>query len=109
VLGLAFKEGVGDLRNSRVPDIVHELRSFGIDVVVADPYVDAGEARRQYGLELRPFERIDPADATVLAVAHPAFLEPGTLDGTIVSGGVLVDVKSALDPAAWSEVRYWSL
>ena len=109
VLGLAFKEGVGDLRNSRVPDIVRELESFGAEVAVADPHVDAEEARRHYGLELVPFDRLEPADATVVAVAHDAFLEPGALSRLVGDGTVLVDVKAASSPSDWPSVRYWSL
>jgi UDP-N-acetyl-D-galactosamine dehydrogenase len=109
VLGLAFKEGVGDLRNSRVPDIVHELQSFGAKVVVADPEVDIAEASRHYGIDVIPFEQVEPSDATVLAVAHRAFLETGTLATVAPAGSVLIDVKSVLDPLAWSDRTYWSL
>jgi len=109
VLGLAFKEGVGDLRNSRVPDIVHELRSFGVTVDVADPRVDAAAAHDHYGLELVPLERLEPAEATVLAVAHPEFLDPAWLRRIVPNAGVLVDVKSALDPTSWRDAHYWSL
>ena len=109
VLGLAFKEGVGDLRNSRVPDIVGELRAFGVRVDVADPRVDARLAADAYGLELQPLERLAAADATVLAVAHPEFLERTLLERIAVPGSVLVDIKSALDPEDWTSLRYWSL
>jgi UDP-N-acetyl-D-galactosamine dehydrogenase len=109
VLGLSFKEDVGDLRNSRVPDILAELREFGVEATVADPRVDPDEARAAYGLELVPPERLAPADATILAVAHPEFTDAALLGRLVHEGSVLVDVKSALDPAAWMHVRYWSL
>ncbi len=56
VLGITFKEDVPDLRNSRVPDIVAELREFGIAALVADPLADADEARREYGIDLVPLD-----------------------------------------------------
>jgi len=52
ILGLAFKENVPDLRNSRVPDIAAELRGFGIEAMMHDPLIDAAEARHEYGIEL---------------------------------------------------------
>jgi UDP-N-acetyl-D-galactosamine dehydrogenase len=109
ILGLAFKEDVPDLRNSRVPDIVGELRSFGVEALVHDPVVDAEEARHEYGLGLVPFEAMAQLDALVLAVPHRVFRERD-LFGRLAPGGILVDVKSALDrravPAA---VAYWAL
>src|SRR5690242_6111028 len=75
VLGLTFKENISDLRNSRVPDIVRELRGVGITVLVHDPLADGEAAKREYGLELRRWEDLPAADALVLAVAHRQFAE----------------------------------
>ena len=58
ILGLTFKEDVPDLRNSRVPDIVAELREFGIEALVDDPLADPAEAKREYGIELVAFENL---------------------------------------------------
>jgi len=109
VLGLSFKEGVGDLRNSRTPDIVHELETYGVQVVVVDPRVDAAEAIAQYGFDLVPFETLTAADATVLAVAHSEFIDVAALRRVVPQGSVLVDVKAALAPGDWTGVRYWAL
>jgi UDP-N-acetyl-D-galactosamine dehydrogenase len=109
VLGLSFKEGVGDLRNSRTPDIVHELETYGVQVVVVDPRVDAAEANAQYGFDLVPFETLTAADATVLAVAHSEFIDVAALRRVVPQGSVLVDVKAALAPGDWTGVRYWAL
>src|SRR5258708_27556315 len=68
VLGLAFKENVPDLRNSRVIDIIEELKSYGINVAVHDPIVDPQDARREYAVELVAWERLPIADALILAV-----------------------------------------
>lgn len=111
VLGLTFKENVPDLRNSRVPDIVLELREFGIEPIVHDPLASSDEARREYGIDLRPFDALADLDGVILAVAHQRYLDQ--LDRILSSvrpGGLLIDVKSVLRP---SDVRpdllYWSL
>jgi UDP-N-acetyl-D-galactosamine dehydrogenase len=112
ILGLAFKEDVPDLRNSRVPDIVAELREFGIEAMVHDPLVDAAEAKHEYGLELHPLTDFRDLDGVVLAVPHRHFHEAGIekLFDMIKPGGVFVDVKTAVDrrsvPAG---ISYWSL
>ncbi len=110
VLGITFKENVPDLRNSRVPDIVTELRSYGIEVVAHDPIADAEEARREYGIELKPMSELADVDAIVLAVPHRQVLTGLREQGHLVRpGGVLVDVKSALRGEEPSGIRYWSL
>jgi len=102
VLGLTFKENVPDIRNTRVIDVVHELKSYGIDVHVHDPVSDAGEARHEYGLELEPWEALPRAEAVVLAVAHRQFLTRPLEDylAKVVERGCFIDVKSQLDMAA---------
>lgn len=112
VLGLTFKENVPDLRNSRVPDIVRELREYGIEALVHDPRADVEEARAEYGLELRPWTDLHDLDVAVLAVPHREVLErlESDLPSLLKSGGAIVDVKSALRTAALPQgVRYWSL
>ena len=103
VLGLTFKEDVPDTRNSKVVDIIAELRSFGVSVQVHDPLADPEEARREYGVTLCPLEQLVPADAVVLAVAHRAYVEQGwALVASLLRGGdgVVFDVKGVLDRAA---------
>jgi UDP-N-acetyl-D-galactosamine dehydrogenase len=78
VLGLTFKENCPDLRNSRVPEIVRELESFGVEVAVHDPLADADEAMREYGIRLLAWDALPQADALVLAVAHDALRSVGT-------------------------------
>ncbi|MPZ12314.1 MAG: nucleotide sugar dehydrogenase [Kiloniellaceae bacterium] len=112
IFGLAFKENVRDLRNSRVPDIVNELREYGIEAMVYDPVVDPQEAEEEFGIKLAAAETMVGLNAMILCVPHRAIMEelkPGPA-ARLVDGGVLVDVKSALDPAALpSSIRYWSL
>jgi UDP-N-acetyl-D-glucosamine/UDP-N-acetyl-D-galactosamine dehydrogenase len=112
ILGLTFKENVPDLRNSRVPDIVKELRQFGIEPVVHDALADADEARNEYALELGSLDDFRELDALVLAVPHRQYVEQGAdgLCAMTVAGGVLVDVKSVLHPDDIKGGRaYWSL
>ncbi|MGQ0658244.1 MAG: nucleotide sugar dehydrogenase [Chromatiales bacterium] len=99
VLGLTFKENVPDLRNTRVVDIVRELRDYSVEVQVHDPLVEPQEAMEEYRVEVLPRERLKPADAVVLAVAHQAFVDEGwpLLSSLMRDGrGVVVDVKGKL-------------
>jgi UDP-N-acetyl-D-galactosamine dehydrogenase len=73
VLGLTFKENCPDLRNTRVVDVIKELQEYGIEVDVYDPWVDAEEARDEYGLELTPEPALGNYDGVVFAVAHDVF------------------------------------
>jgi UDP-N-acetyl-D-glucosamine/UDP-N-acetyl-D-galactosamine dehydrogenase len=112
VLGLTFKEDVTDIRNSKVPDIVRELREFGISALVHDPIASPAEVKHEYGLTLCSFEELRALDAVVLAVSHKAYAEMGVdkIVATLRDGGVLVDVKSFFEPSKVDpRVRYWSL
>jgi len=112
VLGLTFKEDCSDLRNSKVPDILNELRQFGIEPLIHDPIASASEAQHEYGLKLSPLEEMRDLDALVLAVSHKKYAELGQdkVLGLVKAGGVVVDVKSAFDPAKLDRgLRYWSL
>ena len=114
ILGLTFKENCPDTRNSKVYDIIRELREYGIAPVVADPVADAEEAERIYGLQLAPMEEIRDMDAVILAVAHEEFrsLAPRAMAAFFRNENrVLVDVKGILDKAEYEAAgyRYWRL
>ncbi|MGH7088270.1 MAG: UDP binding domain-containing protein, partial [Stellaceae bacterium] len=112
ILGLTFKEDVPDLRNSRVPDIIAELRGFGIYPLVHDPLADAAEARHEYGVELVAFESLERLDAVIVAVAHHALKQRGAacLAALLAQGGVLVDIKSTIDARLLrKDISYWAL
>ena len=112
ILGITFKEDVPDLRNSRVPDIVAELREFGIAASVADPLADPAEAQREYGVELVALEDFTKLDALILAVPHRVLGKGGwdKLFGMLTSDGVFIDVKSAVArEKVPSGIHYWSL
>jgi len=113
VLGLTFKENCPDIRNTRVIDVIHELKSYGVEVHVHDPVPDAGEARHEYGLELESWEALPRADALVVAVPHRQFLARPIADylTKVVEQGCFIDVKSQFDIAALREagLTVWRL
>ena len=111
VLGVTFKENVPDLRNSRVPDIIGELREYGIDPIVHDPLASGDEARREYGIELRPFDAVNDLDGLILAVPHRRYLDQlERIVASVRPGGLFIDVKSLLGPADLrDDLLYWSL
>jgi UDP-N-acetyl-D-glucosamine/UDP-N-acetyl-D-galactosamine dehydrogenase len=103
VLGFTFKEDCPDLRNTRVVEVVEELRSFGITVSVFDPWADAQQAQGEYGIELLTVLPDEAAyDAIVLAVAHRAFAEMGAagVRRLLAPAGVVYDVKGLLPAEA---------
>ena len=77
ILGITFKEDVPDLRNTKVVDIIKELRDYGVDVLVSDPFADPAEAQAYYGVELQPLETVRGVDAVILAVMHKVYKESG--------------------------------
>jgi UDP-N-acetyl-D-galactosamine dehydrogenase len=113
VLGLTFKENCPDLRNSRVIDVVRELETYGIEVYIHDPISDPGEARHEYGIDLKAWEDLPKADAIVLAVAHREFVARPiqAFLPKVIANGCFVDVKGRFDPVAVREagLRGWRL
>lgn len=113
VLGLTFKENCPDLRNSKVIDIIDELKSYGLTVEVHDPRVDQADAKRVYGLTLCPWEALHDLGALIVAVPHEELLAKSVdeLAETLAPNGCLVDVKSVLDTEAVkrSKLNFWRL
>lgn len=113
ILGLTFKENCGDLRNSKVIDIINELRSFGAEVFVNDPQARAEEALHEYGVELLSWSDLPRAEAIVAAVSHREFVSllAENLHEKLVDGGAFIDVKSCYDRTAIVSAGYrlWRL
>jgi len=111
VLGITFKENVPDIRNSKVVDVIRELKAFGMDVAVADCMAVAEEVRREYGFELVDEADLKPADAVILAVPHEAYLDRGWrfVEHLLADdGGVVMDLKARLNRDGKPEhVRLW--
>ena len=102
VLGLTFKENCPDLRNSKVADVIAELREYGIEVHVYDPVADAAEAGHEYGLEIESWETLPKAEAIIAAVSHQEILARplNELIDKVTLKGCFIDVKSQFDAAA---------
>lgn len=113
VLGLTFKEDVPDLRNSKVIDIINELRSYGIDVHVHDPIATPVDAHEEYHVELKTWEALPRAEALIVAVPHKAFLQLGTAEfvSKLVPHGCFIDVKARFDQRSLSNsgINVWRL
>ena len=113
VLGLTFKEDCPDLRNSKVIDIINELKGYGIHVQVCDPLADPDEATHEYGVRLTPVSELKPAAAVIAAVAHRQFLEwtPEVICRQMGDNPVLIDVKGMFDQKAMTAagIRIWRL
>ncbi|THB69979.1 MAG: nucleotide sugar dehydrogenase [Gammaproteobacteria bacterium] len=97
IMGLTFKENCADLRNTRVVDVVEELETYGVDVVIWDPVAEDHEAQEEYGINLAEFDNVNGIDAIVAAVSHEEILK---LDLQVLAakckGSVpFIDVKSA--------------
>ena len=114
VLGFTFKENCPDTRNSKVFDIVKELREYGIEPIIADPTADYEEAKHLYGVDFVDISTVKGCDAVVLAVAHDEFakLTMKEIDGFFGEGQkVLLDIKGLLNRKEYENegYSYWRL
>ena len=114
VLGLTFKENVPDLRNSKVPDIIRELREYGVQVLVHDPIAQSEEAFEEYGIHLSQWDDLKDIDGMIVAVAHRKYTDMGLqkLLKPLRSQqeGVVIDVKCLLDQEKLPKtLKYWRL
>lgn len=113
VLGLTFKENCPDVRNTRVIDVIKELESYGIEVLVHDPVACPEEAKHAYGIDLVGWEAISDVDAVVLCVSHQAFLEKSAEDFAkcFANCRIIYDVKSVLNQSQFNEqgIHIWRL
>ena len=114
VLGFTFKENCRDTRNTKVFDIVNELREYGIEPYISDPWADADEARRLYGVEFTGMGSVRNMDAVIFAVAHREFAEMSIKEvGAFFGDGrrVLIDVKGIFSRSEYEATGYlyWRL
>lgn len=108
VLGATFKEDVQDIRNSRIADVVHELKSFSVSVDVNDPYASSEELKKEYGFELSEIGK--NYDAVIIAVNHKPYLNltEDYFAEILTKNGVVVDVKGIYRNKI-KKLGYWSL
>lgn len=111
VLGLTFKENCPDLRNSKVPDIIHELRSYGVSVFVHDPLASEADAVGEYGVSLTPWSQLPKADAAIVAVAHTEYCSrgPSAVASILKPIGCVIDVKALFNQVDFNGIVYWRL
>ncbi len=115
ILGFTFKENVPDLRNTRVVDVIRELRDYGVETLVSDAQADPAEALHEYGQTLAPLDELHDLDALILTVSHREYaaLSPADLKARFKEPdkAVLLDVKAFFDPAALraAGIDYWRL
>ncbi|TYZ26672.1 nucleotide sugar dehydrogenase [Selenomonas caprae] len=116
ILGFTFKENCQDTRNTKVFDIVQELRSYGIEPIIADSVADAEEAKRLYDVDIISWEKLiseNKLDALVVAVAHEDFekMHPEDFDGLFADKKIMIDVKGIFNRQAFvnADFCYWRL
>ncbi len=109
VLGVTFKENVSDLRNSKVVDLINELKDYGVTVEVADAYASSDEVKKYYGFGLVN-DISDDYNAVVVAVSHNEYLDydEAFFKSIMTKNGILVDVKGLFKDNI-KELSYWSL
>lgn len=114
VLGITFKENVRDIRNSKVIDIINELKDFNVHTIVYDPFAVKEDVLKEYGIELsEDFEKQKPFDGIVVAVKHRDFvdLDLEYLKSLCSNSCVLIDVKGIYNKEKASKrgFNYWRL
>ena len=113
VLGMAFKENVSDIRNSKVASLIREVEEFGLEVQVCDPLVDPEEVHREYGIDVKSYCDLKPADVVIYAVSHDEFVQEGWTIAKRqlkLGRGIVIDLKGMLDRAMKpEEVHLWRL
>lgn len=114
ILGFTFKENCPDTRNTKIIDIVHELESYGIKPLIADPQADASEAKMLYDIDFVDINAIRDMDAVILAVAHDEFstITMSEIDKFFGEGEkVLLDLKGILNRKEYEKAgyNYWRL
>ena len=109
IMGVTFKENVSDLRNSKVFDVISELKTYGVDVEAVDPYASAEEVLQHYNFQMNEKPGTD-YDAVVVAVSHQEYmnLEEPDLKALCAANPILVDIKGIFRNKI-SEMTYWSL
>ncbi|OGT08271.1 MAG: GDP-mannose dehydrogenase [Gammaproteobacteria bacterium RBG_16_37_9] len=113
IAGLTFKENCNDIRNTRVVDIIAELRSYHINVLIHDPLADPKEVKHEYGIDLSDWSEIKNVDAMILAVAHKFYLDmpPQNIINKLAKPALLIDVKSVFDREFLkkNKIEFWRL
>lgn len=114
VLGVTFKEDIPDIRNSKAVDIVHELKTYGIKVLMHDPLADAKEVKKHYRLDLQSMETLEGVDAVIITIGHRFYkkLSLSKIAGLCQGKApIVIDVKGVFsqNEAKKTNITYWRL
>lgn len=112
VMGATFKENVEDIRNSKVADVIQELKNFSVNVDIVDPHANSDELHHEYGFRLTPTDKIrTDYDAVIVAVSHKPYLDKDEayFQSITADNAVLVDIKGLYRATPMQELHYWSL
>ena len=112
VMGATFKENVEDIRNSKVADVIQELKNFSVNVDIVDPHADSDELHHEYGFRLTAADKIrTDYDAVIVAVSHQPYLgkDEAYFQSITAENAVLVDIKGLYRSQPMEELHYWSL
>jgi UDP-N-acetyl-D-galactosamine dehydrogenase len=112
VMGATFKENVEDIRNSKVADVIQELKNFSVNVDIVDPHADSDELHHEYGFRLTPQDKIrEDYDAVIVAVSHQPYVDKDEayFQSITADNAVLVDIKGLYRSKPMEEIHYWSL
>ncbi|RZK38345.1 MAG: nucleotide sugar dehydrogenase, partial [Hymenobacter sp.] len=112
VMGATFKENVEDIRNSKVADVIQELRNFSVNVDIVDPHANSDELHHEYGFRLTPADKVrTDYDAVIVAVSHQRYLgkDEAYFQSLTAENAVLVDIKGLYRTQPMQELHYWSL
>jgi UDP-N-acetyl-D-galactosamine dehydrogenase len=112
VMGATFKENVEDIRNSKVADVIHELRNFSVNVDIVDPHASSDELHHEYGFRLTlPDQVRTDYDAVIVAVSHKPYLDKDEsyFQSITADNAVIVDIKGLYRAKPMRELHYWSL
>jgi len=109
IFGITFKENVPDIRNSKVFDLIEELQSFGLDVMVNDAHARSEDVARS-GLKLVDIADMKDLDMVVMAVPHRKYMDTPDFLQCLVPNGILIDIKSVFNRSKLPDgIGYWSL
>lgn len=114
IMGITFKENCPDIRNSKVIDIIEELKEYDVKVEVSDPIADENDVFNEYNIKLKKLEDIDSVDAVIIAVKHQEYRDftlNSIKDLFRNSRPVLIDVKRLFDKKEAEKIGYvyWGL
>ena len=110
ILGLTFKENCPDIRNTKVIDIIDELKSYGIEPKICDPHADKDESKKYYNIELSDMSQLNNLDCLIVSVPHSDFYNID-ISKYLIKDGLLADIKGIFDleTIKSSGYRYWRL